>query len=229
MKILAFICVGLGLTLALIYLQSQLVFGYDQARDAFEAYAIWHNHDLKILGPSTDIPGVFHGVLWYYFLAIINFLGKSPQGGATIALFAFFLSVPLVGWVTAKLFKKPAVTYLAVSLYVLSPLFQVFTRWLSNPTLALLITPLFLLSLWSYLQKPQKRFAFFSGLFFGGLIQAQFAYAILLALLPIFLWYFHRRLSLHQLLAFIGGLLLTTGSFLVAEIKFGGQAITGLT
>ncbi len=225
---LALVCSGIGLAMAIFHLQSQLVFGYDQARDAFEAYAIWHNHNLKILGPATDIPGVFHGVLWYYFLAVVNFLGGSPQNGALLALLVFFLSVPLVGWVTSRLFKKPAVTYLTVSLYVLSPLFQVFTGWLSNPSLALLITPVLLLSLWEYLLKPNVKQAFLTGLLFGLLVQSDIAYGLLLLVLPLYLWYSRLKLLPNHFLAYATGLLIATSSFLVAELKFGNQALSGL-
>lgn len=214
----------LGLGIAISPLRTQLVFGYDQARDAFEAYSIWHGHHLKILGPATDIPGVSHGVLWYYFLAVIIFLGQTPQSSALIFLLILFLSVPLVGFVTAKLFKNPPVTALTVSFYALAPLFQVFTRWLSNPSLAIIVSPLLLFSFWQYLQKPKTSNAFFSGLFLGLLIQSQFAYAFLLVLLPIYLWHFRPKTTFAHGIAFITAGLATTSTFLAAEIKFGGQA-----
>jgi hypothetical protein len=42
----------------------RISFSYDQARDAFFAQDIL-NGDLKIVGPPTDIQGVFHGPLYY--------------------------------------------------------------------------------------------------------------------------------------------------------------------
>lgn len=226
--ILAIVAVALSLVLAVSLLHSQLVFGFDQGRDAFEAYSIWHNHNLKILGPSTDIPGVSHGVLWYYFLAAIYFIARSAEGVATLSFVIFYFSVPLLANFTQKLFKNTKITCLAVSLYVLSPLFMVFTRWLSNPSLALLVTPLLLSCLWSYLTKPSSKSAIFSGLLFGILIQTNFAYGILLTILPIYLWYFSRRPRLSEIVLFGFGLFVTTASFFAAEIKFAGQLHLGL-
>lgn len=226
--LLVLVCLVTSLYLGFSYLQSQLVFGFDQARDGFEAYAIWHNHDLKILGPSTDIPGVFHGVLWYYFLAAVYFLGKSISVGAIISFVVFFLSVPLLALLTQKLFKDRALTCLAVSLYALSPLFQAFGRWLSNPTLALLVTPVLLLFLWDYLSQPKKLSALFVGLLVGFLIQTDFAYVIMIATLPAYIWFFRKKITLSHIIVFCLGLLLSVSSFILADLKFGGQTLTGL-
>lgn len=227
--LLALISTGLGLAIAISHMQTQLVFGFDQARDAFEAYAIWHGHHLKILGPSTDIPGVFHGVLWYYFLAITYFFSRTVENAALISLPVFFLSVPVSGFVIQKIFKNFKITSLTISLYVLSPLFQTFSRWLSNPTLALIITPLLLFSLWQYFAKPSFKFALFSGLFFGFLVQSDLAYVILLLLLPIYFWSNNTKVNFRHFFAFGLAFLLAVSSFLAAEIKFSGQGIKGMT
>ena len=68
-----------GLFLRVIFLKNgALIFGYDQARDAFSALEIAHGH-LKILGPSASAPGLFHGVLYYYLLAPIYLLGLRHE------------------------------------------------------------------------------------------------------------------------------------------------------
>lgn len=219
------IITGFSLVIAILHLQTQLVFGFDQARDAFAAYAIWHNFDLKILGPTTDIPGVFHGVLWYYFLAFAYFLGQTPQNAALVSLIMVFCSAPAVAILMQGLFKNSKLTAITVCLYVLSPLFHIFSRWLSNPSMTLLITPLLLLSLWSYLTKPSVKSSLFSGLMFGALVQSNFAHGVMLILVPIYLWFFGSRPKFYEILSFIFGLLLASASFLVAEIKFGGQSM----
>lgn len=223
-----FTTLGVSLVLAVTQYKNQIVFSFDQARDAFEAYAIWHNHDVKILGPATDIPGVFHGVLWYYFLAVIYFFGRDVSSAVLISLTIFYFSVPLLALLTQKLFKSFKITSLAVSLYVLSPLFQAFSRWLSNPSLALLVTPVLLLFLWKYLIKSSRHDAFFSGLFFGALIQTNFAYGIMVLLVPIYLWYFRIKPRFSHIVLFGVGILTSVSSFIVADLKFGGQAISAM-
>ena len=105
--IFSLIAVAVAFFLAIIFLPSQLFFYYDQARDAFSAYNIWHNFHLPILGPMTDIPGLFHGVIWYYFLAIPYFLGNNnPYFTGYFLLILLFLSLPFCGYLTQKLFKN---------------------------------------------------------------------------------------------------------------------------
>lgn len=68
----------LGLTLRIYRLDEGLIFGYDQARDAYRATEIITKKNLKLLGPETDIPGVHHGVGYYYLLAIPYGIYKDP-------------------------------------------------------------------------------------------------------------------------------------------------------
>ncbi len=88
-------------------LSSSITFGYDQARDAFEAMSIWKSHDIKIMGPTSDIPKVNHGVIWYYFLSLAYGIGNGiPENAALFNFLVQFLTVPLVFFVTWKISKK---------------------------------------------------------------------------------------------------------------------------
>ncbi|MDP3733327.1 MAG: hypothetical protein Q8Q91_02180, partial [Candidatus Daviesbacteria bacterium] len=70
----------LTFALRIIYIPSGAVsFHYDMARDAFIALQIW-NGDLKIQGPPTSTPGLYHGPLYYYLLApFYGFGGGDPR------------------------------------------------------------------------------------------------------------------------------------------------------
>ena len=216
----------LSVAFAVFGLSTQLVFGFDQARDAYEAYAIWRKHDFKILGPSSDIPGVHHGALWYYFLVLpyaISF--GNPEVVAAIFFAISFLTIPLCGFVTYKLFRNFHIALLASVLYVSSPLFQVFTRWLANPLIALYTVPFLLFFLWRYISKQKKTDLLFVGLFFGLLIQADFAFGLFLITLPIY-WLSYKIKFRLQDLAFFGiGFLLAISTYILAEIRFNGKAI----
>lgn len=217
-----------GLVLAIYNLQTQLVFGFDQARDAFEAFSIWHDHHLKILGPATDIPGVFHGVLWYYFLAVAYFIGRTPLGVGLISLFIFFLSFVPFAILTQRLFQNIPLTCVVISIYILSPLFQAFTRWLSNPSLALMVTPLLLLILWKYIDRPSGKNSFLVGALFGLLIQTDFAYVIQLFVIPFYFLFFRLKFRIANFLAFVFGILLTTSSYIISDFRFSGRTFTSL-
>ncbi|MDP2649869.1 MAG: hypothetical protein Q8P10_03410, partial [bacterium] len=225
---------------AIFALLRQLTFGFDQARDAYEAFAIWHNHDYKILGPSSDLPGVHHGVLWYYLLVLPYAIGSgSPEVVAAIFFVLSFLTIPLCAYLTYKLFHNFHIALLASALYASSPLFQVFTRWLSNPLVALYVVPFLLFFLWKYACKKketslkgiflQDKYAMgLVGLFFGLLVQADFAFGVFLITLPIY-WFIYRiKFKLRDFIFFGAGLLLGLSTYILAEIRFNGKGILAI-
>src|SRR3990172_10101476 len=97
----------LGFILKTLYLsEGALIFGYDQARDAFVTQQILEG-DFKILGPPASTPGLYHGVFYYYFLAPAYLLGQgNPIWGAYwVALFNS-ATVFLIYFFTEKLIKN---------------------------------------------------------------------------------------------------------------------------
>lgn len=215
--------------LALVLFKTQIIFAYDQARDAYEAYNIWHNKDVKILGPITDIVGVFHGALWYYLLSVPYALGKGdPHFTAAVFFILSFLTVPLCGYVTQKIFKNVHISLTCMVLYAMSPLFQALTRWLSNPVISLYSTPFLLLFLWKYLNKQERYLAFLIGILYGVLVQSNFSFGLLIFTLPMYLIIFKIKINLKDIFFFGFGLLLSLSTFIVAEIKFNGRMTKSL-
>lgn len=215
--------------LAAIPLPKQLFFYFDQARDAFSAYGIWHNFHLPILGPMTDIPGLFHGVFWYYFLAIPYFLGNNNfYFTGYFLLILCFLTLPICGYLTHKLFNNFFITATALVLYAFSPLFQISTRWVSNPVLSLLVTPFLLLFLWKYISRQNVKDAVLLGLFYGLLIQSNFAFVFFLLLLSVYWLTFRLKFRIGEIISFTIGLLISLSSYIIAEVKFHGRGIIAL-
>lgn len=222
-NILFFLTLLIAFTLSWVTLQHQVTFGYDQSRDAFEALNI-ASGDIKIIGPATDIPGVFHGVLYYYFLAALYALFQGdPQLVATFYFFLFYLTLPACWYLASMLFKRKDVAVIATVLYAFSPLFIAFTKWLSNPGLAVLTLPFLLIVIWKYILKPGKLYAGLIGALYGLLIQSDLAFGLLLVLLPIYKFVFKVKTSFVEIIIFIGGLLAITLSYFLAELKFQGR------
>lgn len=219
----------LSAAFAIFGLSKQLTFGFDQARDAYEAYAIWHNHDFKILGPSSDLPGVHHGVLWYYLLVPPYAIGSgNPEVVAVIFFIVSFLTISLCAYFTYKLFHNFHVALLASALCASSPLFQTFTRWLGNPLIALYIVPFLLFFLWKYIDRQEKISAGLIGLFFGILIQADFAFGIFLITLPMYWFIYKRKFRLQDFVFFGAGFLWGISTYILAEIRFNGKGIAAM-
>lgn len=205
----------------LFLIPTHTVFYYDQARDAYEAYAIWHDHNLKILGPASDIPGINHGVIWYYFLALIYFLGQGiPENALRIMTVGLYAFIPVMWYWTKKMSKDETVTATSMALYALSPFSISFALWLSNPTLALVITPPLFYFLWQYLHKQTVFTAILIGLFFGLLIQSDFAFIVVLFILPLYYFAFRLKFSFRDFSAFVGGWIAGMLPFFISYLKF---------
>lgn len=226
---LFFSAISFSIGLSYIGLRTEFIFSFDQARDAFEAYAIWHNHDFKILGPVTDIPGVHHGVFWYYFLAIIYFFTQGYPHLASIVFFVIFLgSVPLSAWIVYKIFKNATVVFVFTLLYINAPLFHMFNRWMSNPAPSLILGPLLLYFLYTYVKNREKKYLFFIGLVLGLLIHADFAFGMFFITLLLYCIYYRLKFSLRDILLFFLGLCISVSTFILAEIKFQGRTMQSL-
>lgn len=212
----------IALGIGIYTLKYQVTFGFDQARDAYEAINITKG-DLKIIGPSTDIPGVYHGSLWFYLLSIPYGLFHDPQIVATIFFVITFLTVPLAGVVAYRLFKRRDVACISMLLYAFSPLFLSFTKWLSNPTYTLWVMPFFLLALWGYKNRQSFKSALLVGATMGIIIQSDFAFGLLLLLLPVYFVVFRLKIRLWDLAAFSTGLVILSLNYFFAELKFNGR------
>ena len=66
----------LAIGIRLIHLSDGLTFGYDQARDMFQALEIWTKDPIKVIGPQSDTPGLHHGSLYWYLISpVVYFSG----------------------------------------------------------------------------------------------------------------------------------------------------------
>lgn len=211
------------------FLYYQTTFGYDMARDAFHAYDILFNQNLKIIGPGTDIPGLNHGVLWFYFLVAPYFIAQQdPQITVMFFYILAIATIPFIWKLAMTLFKDKSVAFVSTVLYSFSPLVVPFSSWMSNPIICLYLTPPLLLLIYAYIKKQSIKKAFFIGLIYGLLIQSQLANLLLLPSILIYVFVFKVKVKLKNFLSFSGGLFLSLSSFLLVELNFGGRGIIAL-
>lgn len=219
-KIVLIVSIFLSLLLSFRIISGNLLFTYDQARDAFESYTIWHDKNIKILGPASDIPGVFHGALWYYVLAIPYAQGGNPEIAAWFIFFLSFLSVPLCGMLSYKLFSDRIIAIISMALYLSSPLFFAISHWLSNPAMTLLFIPILLLSAWQFIKKQSNIYALLIGASFGLLIQSNFSFGLLTTSLILYFLIFRPKISVLNIIILLLGFLISIATYILAEIKF---------
>ncbi len=142
-----FIFVILAFLIRILFIfQGGVSFHYDMARDAFEAQQIWSDHHLKILGPPTSSPGLYHGVLYYYLIALFYMLGQGDP--RIVAIFLSLINalslIPIM--ILAKdLFKSNKWVILSGFFFAVSFEATQYGPWISNPGPGVLTVALFFL------------------------------------------------------------------------------------
>lgn len=203
----------------LFIFQGGVSFHYDMARDAFEAQSIWRDHHLKILGPPTSTPGLYHGVLYYYLIAPFYSLGSGDP--RVVAIFLSFLNslvvIPLM-LLARDLFKNKW-SIVAGFLFAVSFEATQYGPWISNPAPAALTVALFFLSLRLW-QKGKKNGLYLAVVSAALSTQFQFFLVYLFLLIPVFGLIFKIKTSAKSVS--ISFLIVVLGliNFFIAAIKF---------
>lgn len=190
------------------------------ARDAYQARSIWKDGDLKLIGPPTSTPGLYHGSLYYYLIAPFYLFGQGdPKYPAIfLSLLSSLTIVPL--YLLAKdLFKKTSWAFLSSLLFALSFEATQYGPWLSNPNPAMLTTAAFFYSLWLWL-KGYKNGLYLALIFAAFSTQFQFFLIYQFVLIIIFKFLFKTRITLKELLTSTIITLISLATFIIATIKF---------
>jgi len=218
----------LGFVLRVLYLpQGALTFGYDQARDAFIAQQIVGG-DLKILGPPSSTPGLYHGVLYYYFLAVPYAFSQNPIVASYYLSLFNALGILVVYYLSYQMTKKQSVGLLSALFYATSFEATQYATWLSNPTLAYVTVPLFYLGLWTWLSEGKRWGPILAALGLGFSVQAEVFLLYHVAPLLIWLYTSQNRIKPRQIFEFGLVFLLSTATMIISEIKFGFRGVSGI-
>ncbi len=228
LTILFFIFV-LAFLLRVLYLpQNALSFYYDQARDAFIVKQILSG-DLKILGPPSSTPGLFHGVLYYYILAPAYWLGAgNPVFAAYWIAFLNSATVFIIYYFAYLLTKKRSAGFLSAFLFAISFNASQYAAWLSNPALAVWSVPLIYLGLWMWLKEKKALGPIISAIGLGVSIQAEIFLGYHIIPIALWLWIEKKNLLRKDVIRSIAILGAILSSLILAEIKFGFKGISGI-
>ncbi len=192
--LLTYLSLGLLFVLAVFMrfyqLPSHLFFGFEQGRDASRIMDIIQGQDLFLVGPKTDLPGVFHGAWYYYLMIIPYFLGQGNPLFASFFLAILSASTVLIMFLLLKtITKKNWPGFLAALLTTFSFEQISYGRWLSNVGPAMPLVALAFLFLSLYLKRNQPKWIILSALVAGLAAQCEiiltlwFVFAFLLLML----------------------------------------------
>lgn len=171
-------------------LSDNLLFGMEQGRDALKVRGIYELKDIVLIGPKTDIDGLFHGVWYYYLLAFIYWtVGGNPMFAATALTFIGSFTCVVVYFIARELDIRKSISLLASLLVAVSYNPIIYSRWLSNVSPSILIASLFFLSILMLLKRKDEKywipvFASFALLFHFELLHGLYALVVLLILIP---------------------------------------------
>ena len=207
--------------------QGSLTFGYDQARDALVTQQILTG-DLKILGPSSSTPGLYHGVLYNYVLVPAYLLGKNPINAAYWIAFLNAATVFIIYYLTFLMTKKTAAGLLAAFLFAVSFESTQYANWLSNPTIGVWTVTAIYLGLWSWISNKKWWGPILTGLGLGLSVQAEVF--LLYHAVPVLIWLFvsRKKVTKNEVVKFLAFGFLSVSTMIIAELKFGFRSIGGV-
>ncbi|MBI3980848.1 hypothetical protein HY345_02520 [Candidatus Microgenomates bacterium] len=146
----------LGLLLRLLFFR-EITFGYDMARDVLESISIWTTNHFKLIGPGTDIPGVEHGILWWYLISPFYFFSQgSVYLVKFILILASLLNICLIYYFSLQLFKNKTAALFSAFLFAVSFETISYARWVIHLNPALLTIGVTFLGMWFLWTKKSK-------------------------------------------------------------------------
>lgn len=193
---------------------SGISFSYDQARDAFYSQDILKGN-LKLVGPPTDLQGLFHGPVYYYVLAPIYAISRDPRFVVVVFSILNVISGLLISKYLFDLTKSKLTPLIFFFLFAVSPEIVFYSRFISNISL---VIPF--LSIAIYFSANLHKKSGFMGIAIGLGLAAQ-AEFFLLSLFPIiFIYFLIKKEKIQNLLYFIFTYAVMISPYALAEIKF---------
>lgn len=215
----------IGLTLRLYNITDNFIFGYDQARDAQRIYDLIYLKDIKLVGPETDIPGIFHGALYYYLIAPVYFISKFNPNWVAVFLSVINMTGIFVIYYAGKTLFNKNTGLLAGLFWALSYEQASYSRFISNPSPMSVSTGLFFLGLALFIFKKKNIGLILSAIGFAVSVHLNFFMIYLVIFYPVLFYIYRPKLTIKTGLMSLLSAGLILSPFLLAEIRFGFSGI----
>lgn len=128
-------------------------FTFDQGKDFLQLHKLVYEYDISLIGPSTGIDGVFHGVWWYWALAPIFWLWGGNPSLVVLSFNALSAFTVLIAFLLGKKFKNEIFGLVLAGIVAVSSDFVGTGAQLWHPNVVPILTLLLLLATWQFLQK----------------------------------------------------------------------------
>lgn len=158
-------------------LSDNLFYAYEQGRDLLVVKKIVEDKKFTLIGPRTSVDGIFHGPIYYYWMALGYFLGK----GNPIFIILFFILWQSFGVIFFYFFLKELfnkqIAFWGSLFYAVSYGLVVYSRWFSHPPLIIPFSILYFYSLYK-IARGNNLFYLPLTLFWGIIFQLDLVVAI---------------------------------------------------
>lgn len=186
------ILIVFAFTLRTLWWPENLFFGFEQGRDAWRITALIQGQDFIVVGPKTDIAGIFHGPHYYYLMALPYLLGAgNPVIASLFLIILGSLDTVFTFLLTKDLTKSKLYGLLAGLLTAVSHEYILYSRWLSNVSPAVLLSSFSLWSMWRWRQSKSNNWWYWlvAGLALAS--QFQIILTLLFPFMLLVLWFSH--------------------------------------
>ncbi len=152
---------------------------YDHGRDMLDVRKIVVDHNFTLIGPTTGLPGIFHGPVHYYLLAIGFLLsGGHPASGVTMVVLAQLLGGLLCYYLGSRFFSK-SFGFILSLIYLLAYGSITVSAMFWNPYWIPVLLVIFYFAVLGALQK-NSRYWLLAGLVAGLIAQFEIAFGAFL-------------------------------------------------
>lgn len=229
----AIFLISLGILLrATEVINGNYVFGFDHGREYLMTRDIVDYHHFRLIGTplgagSAGIQGIFHGPLYYYFLAIPYVLFNGDPYGGVVLMFVIGLLSLTVGYFLGKrLFGFWGAIFFLLLLSLCPPLIAQ-SRFIWSPYPSTLFI---LLSFYSLFRiKDGKKWVFLSGFFPMLIYHFEFAIAVPMTIgAVIYAAFLFRNKNKINYLYILGGIILASLPMILFEVRHNFMAVNGM-
>lgn len=210
-----------GFLIRIYNLKDNFIFAYDQARDAQRVWEIIYEKNLKIVGPETDIPGVFNGPLLYYILVPLYLISNfNPNLAAFFFVLFNLFNIIIIYFFSSLILKNKKLGLIGAFLWSISFLQLNFSKYISNASLMSLSSGLFFLGLALYFVRNEIKGLYLSSIGLAASIHFNFYLIYLLIFFPLFNILFQKKTNFKVIKKPLLIFVLLISNFILAEIKW---------
>ena len=216
--LLLFFMLG-GLFLRLRWWPEYLSFGFEQANDAVTSANIYLQKNLTLLGPMTEVEGIFHSPIYYYIVGLIYFLfGKNPAWVSLFIILVNLTCIPIIYFVGKKVFNKN-VGLISAAIFTVSYEVISYSLWIANASLAL---PFIILTFYFFYKSFKENQKYLPGAFFLFSLAVCFELVVFInifSILTLYFLYHKEKIRLKTFFLSITAFVIPLITYPVFEIK----------